>query len=74
MLETLAHFNFPTHRVHVTRDTFTESIHCFKYTPSRCDFDVFDDQESASEYILEPMPSVVYSVCVKNHLGEPETE
>lgn len=66
MLETLAHFNFPTHRVHVSRDTFTDLIHCFKYTLTRCDFDVFESQESAADYILAPLASVMYVVTVND--------
>lgn len=74
MLETLAHFNFPTHRVHVSRDTFTDLIHCFKYTDIRCDFDIFESNELAGEYILEPFANQSYIVTVRDAQGEPEQE
>jgi predicted GNAT superfamily acetyltransferase len=29
-----------------------DRIHCFKYSNQGCDFDVFDDLDSAAEYAL----------------------
>ena len=74
MLETLAHLNFPRYRVVVTVDSISHRIHCFKYTPTRCDFEVFDDQESAENYILEPLPGIMYQLQVHDDLGNPETD
>jgi len=41
-------------------------IHLFKYNNRTCDFDVFDDQFEACEYILAGLPDCYYSVRVEN--------
>lgn len=40
-------------------------IHLFKYNNRTCDFAVFDSQEEAGEYMLEPLPTIYYQVTVK---------
>ena len=41
-------------------------IHCFKYNARSCDFEIFKDQFEASDYILEPLPTVYYEVTVQD--------
>ena len=54
---------FPTHAVRVNQDA-SGRIHCFKYDRTACDMAVFElsDQESASDYILESLPSMGYYI------------
>lgn len=59
-INTLGYIKFRTHRVHIARDD--SHIYCFKMTNSRCDLEVFEDQEQAADYILTPFASVVYEV------------
>lgn len=57
---------FPQHTASIT--VTEDSIRVFKTSARHCDFDIFDleDQELASEYIMEPMPTVQYVVHFKN--------
>jgi hypothetical protein len=41
-------------------------IHLFKYNNRTCDFEVFDNQFDACEYILESLPDHYYSVRLEN--------
>lgn len=59
-INTLGYIKFKTYRVHIARDDL--HIYCFKMTNSRCDLEVFEDQEAAADYILTPFPSIVYEV------------
>jgi hypothetical protein len=59
MLVTLGYIQFPTHRVHISKDDRSDHIYCFKSTPSRCDLASFIDIDEASDYILAPFPSLV---------------
>ena len=56
---------FPTHTVRITCNE-DGRIQCFKYDQSACDMAVFEesDQESAADYILTALPSMVYYVNV----------
>lgn len=49
---------FKTHRATVSVND--SKIYCFKYVNDRCDFEIFDDYESAKEWIISPFPSIVY--------------
>ena len=51
--------------VHISVDEWG-TIHLFKYNNRTCDFDVFDDQFEACEYILAGLPDCYYSVRVEN--------
>lgn len=53
-----AHLRFSTHSVYI--ETLEDRIRCFKYRRSQCDWAVFYDQESAAEWILEPLEDVEY--------------
>jgi len=66
MQQTRCQIRFPNHCAHVVVDH--KHIHVFKYTDRTCDFMVFtiEEQEQASDYILETMPTVFYHVTVHN--------
>ena len=68
-MQYLGHIRFRTHAVAVSRDQSLR-LHCFKYNRRRCDWDIFDDLESAGDWILEPLPTVTYYI----DFGEEETE
>ena len=68
-MEYLGHIRFRTHAVSVHRDHSCR-LHCFKYNRRRCDLDIFDDLESAGDWILEPLPSITYYI----DFGEENTE
>jgi hypothetical protein len=61
MINNLAHLTFRDHAVHISQDTQGD-IHCFKYDDSACDFEIFDNQDAASDYILSPLPRITYRV------------
>ena len=67
MIDKLALIRFNTHSVHITRDVQAGLIHCFKYNSirTRCDMATFDNDEAASDYILEPLPALVWEVTVE---------
>ena len=54
---------FPTHAVRVNQSR-DGRIHCFKYDRTACDMAVFEesDQDAASDYILERLPSIRYYI------------
>ena len=57
----LGYIQFKTHSVSVCKDDDLR-IYCFKSTKTRCDYQSFDSQELAADYILAPFPSVVYEL------------
>jgi hypothetical protein len=59
-ISTVGYIKFKTHAVHISR--CCGRIYCFKMTHTRCDLEIFDDQESAADYILEPFATIVYGV------------
>ena len=70
-IQALGYVVFKTHQVYISKDLVTAYIHCFKATDNRCDMQIFADQDSASDYILEPLPSVVYHLVIA---GEDQSE
>ena len=60
-----AYIGFKTHGVLITR-TDDSLIHCFKTAEFKsgpiCDYEVFDSEESATEYILKPFPMDRYCI------------
>ena len=60
-MEYLGHIRFSTHAVSISRDC-EDRLHCFKYNRRKCDLDIFDDLESAGDWILEPLSSITYYV------------
>lgn len=65
-IETIAQLCFHTHYVHIGRSDLG-TLYCFKYTDSRCDFQVFEENHelSASDWILEPLPSLEFIVRIE---------
>jgi hypothetical protein len=63
MLSKIGYIQFQTHKVLVSKDLDDpRRIYCFKSTDTRCDMQSFTDESSAADYILEPMPSLVYYI------------
>ena len=62
MTTTTVQLKFPTHRIHIVHDDETHKIQCFKHDSSACDFDEFYDYDSASDYIMTPLPTFTYQV------------
>lgn len=58
----VADIRFVTHAVQVSRDSFTDRIYLFKHTDQLCDYASFDRVEDATDYILEPFPSLKWCV------------
>ena len=63
MIRSKSNIQFNTHHVTVCIDEH-EHIHVFKYHNRSCDFEVFTDQNEASDYIMTPPPSLHYRVVV----------
>ncbi len=59
-IRTVGYVTFNTHQVAISKDDASDLIHCFKSTRTRCDYAVFDSEDSASDYILAPFDSIVY--------------
>ena len=43
---------------HVSMCLITRNIHVFKYNDLACDYEVFDSQLLASQYLEEPLPLI----------------
>jgi hypothetical protein len=43
---------------HVSMCLITRNIHVFKYNDLCCDYEVFDSQHLASQYLQEPLPLI----------------
>ena len=54
---------FNTHKCRIAQSD-SGHIHCFKYNNQTCDWGVFDldDQESASDFVLSPLPTHYYYI------------
>jgi len=61
-MHTIARVRFKTHLANIAQNRSTGAIVVFKFTNTRCDFDVFDNGEAAGEYILAPFPDHYYAV------------
>ena len=51
---------FSTHGIKVHR--YDGNIHCWKYTNKQIDYECFDTEEAAIEYITTPPPSLGWRV------------
>ena len=69
-IQTIGYVQFKTHQVHISKDTDTQLIHCFKATDDRCDLQTFTDEDSACDYIMTPFKSIVYELVIP---GEDQT-
>lgn len=58
------HVGYPTHHVEITHDDLSGRVHCFKYTNSRCDFEIFDQEniDEISDWIMRPFSQFHYYV------------
>jgi hypothetical protein len=63
-IRALGYVVFKTHQVYISKDDDSAYIHCFKASDDRCDMQIFADEDSASDYILAPLPSIVYSLVI----------
>jgi hypothetical protein len=54
---------FSTHAIRVRRSG--SSYHCWKYTDTRFDYEYFDSEEAAMDYITTAPPSIGWHVTVK---------
>lgn len=66
MYTTQVTLKFPQHNAFIRIDSLGH-IHCFKYNNRTCDFAVFEDQFEAGDYIVEPLPTIYYSVTVRDN-------
>lgn len=64
---------YPTHAVNIHGDSDQNKICCFKYNRSRCDLQLYtwSDIEDISDYIREPLPSLVYTISLEED-SDPE--
>jgi hypothetical protein len=62
MQDSRVQITFPTHTVHVAISN--GRIRVFKYNGQGCDWALFDSEYDASDYIVEPLPTVYYRVCI----------
>ena len=69
-IQPLGYVQFKTHQVYISKDLDTDLIHCFKATDNRCDLQTFDNEDAASDYILEPFNNIVYQLVIA---GEDQT-
>lgn len=69
-IQTIGYVQFKTHQVHISKDSNSDRIYCFKATKTRCDLQTFTDEDAACDYILEPFKSIVYELVIP---GEDQT-
>ena len=63
-IQTIGYVQFKTHQVHISKDTDTQLIHCFKATSDRCDLQTFTDEDAACDYIMTPFKAIVYELVI----------
>ena len=56
---------FSTHAVHI-KVSEDGTIACFKFNNQGCLYEIFDDQNAASDFVVELMPTVQYTVTFDN--------
>ena len=61
-IQSLGYIQFKTHQVAVSRDLDNSHILCFKSTNSRCEWESFSTESAAVDYIVTPMPNLVYQL------------
>lgn len=55
---------FSTHHVHIRVSDGV--ISCFKYNNQGCQYEIFTNQNDASDFVVELMPTVQYTVTFDN--------
>ena len=63
-IQPIGYVQFKTHQVYISKDLDSNLIHCFKATDNRCDLQTFDNEDAASDYILEPFNNIVYHLVI----------
>ena len=56
---------FSTHAVHI-KVSEDGTIACFKFNNQGCQYEIFHDQNDASDFVVELMPTVQYTVTFDN--------
>lgn len=64
-IQTMGSIRFTTHTVVVSKDMESDRIYCFKHTDNRCDFESFDQVDSAADYIIAPFERIEYYVHIE---------
>ena len=60
---TLAHLQSSQgYNIQISMCITTRNIHIFKYDNRLCEYDIFEDQESACEFINRPLPRTRFGV------------
>ena len=65
MIHTKAVMRYPYYNVHIEIDD-SGRIQLFKYNHDQCDFGVFYSADEASDFMLEPLPSIHYKIIDEN--------
>jgi hypothetical protein len=63
MIKTLAQLKFKTHAATVSRND-DGRLHIFKYGSNTCDFEIFDCQFEASDWLLTPPEPIRYQIII----------
>jgi hypothetical protein len=63
MMEQIVSITFPTHEVRASRRD--GKTLCWKINEDRVDFEVFDTDESALEYIITPFPTIQWHLTLE---------
>jgi hypothetical protein len=61
MTHALALMQFRTHTVHISR-TAKDEIIVFKYNGTNCEWEIFSDYDSASDYIVTGLSEWTYTL------------
>lgn len=63
---TLAHLQASRgYNIHISMCITTRNIHIFKYDNYSCDYGIFDDQESACDFINQSLPRGGYQIIIE---------
>lgn len=62
MINQIVQIRFPTHFALVSQDDETLEMLCFKHDDGMCDFQSFTDCDELADYMLTPLPTIVYHV------------
>jgi hypothetical protein len=60
---------FSTHHVHI-KVSEDGVIACFKFNNQGCQYEIFRDQNDASDFVVELMPTVQYTVTFDNEQND----
>jgi hypothetical protein len=60
MLASECHIHLKTHSVHVNVNE--DNIRCFKYSQTHCEWEKFEDLDTATDWIFKPFDQYYYRV------------